>query len=75
MSVRAVSLGNFNIQQVKAVSLSRFYIQQVQPVSLGRFYILSVKAATFTTSTSFELVFSHARVTSIKFTKQEGVSE
>ena len=31
--------------------------------------------ATVTISTSFELVSSHARVTSIKFTKQEWVSE
>ena len=31
--------------------------------------------ATVTTSTSFELASSHARVTSIKFTKQEWVSE
>ena len=32
-------------------------------------------SATVTTSTSFELASSHARVTSIKFTKQEWVSE
>ena len=32
-------------------------------------------SATVTTSTSFELASSHARVTSIKFTKQESVSE
>ena len=32
-------------------------------------------SATVTTSTSFELASSHARVTSIKFTKQELVSE
>jgi hypothetical protein len=31
-------------------------------------------SATVTTSTSFELASSHARVTSIKFTKQEWVS-
>ena len=32
-------------------------------------------SATVTTSTIFELASSHARVTSIKFTKQESVSE
>ena len=32
-------------------------------------------SATVTTSTSFELASSHARVTSIKFTKQEWVSQ
>ena len=32
-------------------------------------------SATVTTSTSFELASSHARVTSIKFTKQQSVSE
>ena len=32
-------------------------------------------SATVTTSTSFELASSHARVTSIKFTKQESVSD
>ena len=32
-------------------------------------------SATVTTSTNFELASSHARVTSIKFTKQESVSQ
>ena len=32
-------------------------------------------SATVTTSTSFELVYSHARVTSIKFTKRQSVSQ
>ena len=32
-------------------------------------------SATVTTSTSFEVSSSHARVTSIKFTKQQLVSE
>ena len=36
---------------------------------------LIIKSTTVTTSTSFELPSSHARVTSIKFTKQELVSE
>ena len=34
----------------------------------------SSTSATVTTSTSFELASSHARVTLIKFTKQESVS-
>ena len=44
MSVKAVSLGRFYIQQVQAVSLGRFYILSVKAVSLGRFYILSVES-------------------------------
>ena len=36
---------------------------------------LSEEISPVTASTSFELASSHARVTSIKFTKQESVSE
>ena len=37
--------------------------------------ILPIRSATVTTSTSFELASSHARITSIKFTKRQWVSE
>ena len=40
-----------------------------------RHFIIIYISATVTTLTSFELASSKARVTSIKFTKQESVSE
>ena len=34
-----------------------------------------IASAAVTTTTSFELTFPHARVTTLKFTKQDGVSQ
>ena len=55
--------------------LPELQLQNLDQTLYSKSEQMSSTSATVTTSTSFELASSHARVTSIKFTKQELVSE